>query len=132
MLEYAQALYETHKLISYPRTESRHISEDKVPELPGILGEAGSPAGSHGVGTAARRAPVGQGVRGPHQADRPPCHPAHREKAVTGSYPGAAQDLRLGGVPLRGGLPARPGGGGDGGDARYRRLPPSPPRVRWC
>ncbi len=37
VLEQAQALYETHKLISYPRTESRHISEDKVPELPGIL-----------------------------------------------------------------------------------------------
>ena len=37
VLEYAQALYETHKLITYPRTESRHISEDMVPELPGIL-----------------------------------------------------------------------------------------------
>lgn len=36
-LEYAQALYETHKLISYPRTESRHLSEDMVPQLPGIL-----------------------------------------------------------------------------------------------
>jgi DNA topoisomerase-3 len=37
VLEYAQALYETHKLISYPRTESRHISEDMVPQLSGIL-----------------------------------------------------------------------------------------------
>jgi DNA topoisomerase-3 len=37
VLEYAQALYETHKLITYPRTESRHISEDMVPTLPGIL-----------------------------------------------------------------------------------------------
>ena len=37
VLEYAQALYETHKLVTYPRTESRHISEDMVPELPGIL-----------------------------------------------------------------------------------------------
>ncbi|WP_296695511.1 type IA DNA topoisomerase [Thiocapsa sp. UBA6158] len=37
VLEQAQALYETHKLISYPRTESRHISEDMLPELPGIL-----------------------------------------------------------------------------------------------
>ena len=35
-LERAQALYETHKLITYPRTESRHISEDMVPKLPGI------------------------------------------------------------------------------------------------
>ena len=37
VLEHAQSLYETHKLISYPRTESRHISEDMLPELPGIL-----------------------------------------------------------------------------------------------
>ena len=37
VLEYAQALYETHKLISYPRTESRHIGEDMVDQLPGIL-----------------------------------------------------------------------------------------------
>ena len=37
VLELAQALYETHKLISYPRTESRHIAEDMVGELPRIL-----------------------------------------------------------------------------------------------
>ncbi len=37
VLEQAQALYETHKLISYPRTESRHIPEDLLPQLPGIL-----------------------------------------------------------------------------------------------
>ncbi len=37
VLELAQALYETHKLISYPRTESRHIGEDMLPQLPEIL-----------------------------------------------------------------------------------------------
>ena len=37
VLELAQTLYETHKLISYPRTESRHIGEDLVDQLPGIL-----------------------------------------------------------------------------------------------
>ena len=37
VLEQAQALYETYKLISYPRTESRHIAEDMLPMLPGIL-----------------------------------------------------------------------------------------------
>jgi DNA topoisomerase-3 len=36
-LELAQQLYEQYKLISYPRTESRHISEDMLPQLPGIL-----------------------------------------------------------------------------------------------
>ncbi len=37
VLEYVQALYETHKLVTYPRTESRHISEDMLGQLPGIL-----------------------------------------------------------------------------------------------
>ncbi len=36
-LEYAQSLYETDKLITYPRTESRHISPDMVPKLPAVL-----------------------------------------------------------------------------------------------
>jgi DNA topoisomerase-3 len=43
VLELAQALYETHKLISYPRTESRHIGEDLLPELPGILAQVDHP-----------------------------------------------------------------------------------------
>ena len=43
VLELAQALYETHKLISYPRTESRHIGEDMLPELPGILEKVDHP-----------------------------------------------------------------------------------------
>jgi DNA topoisomerase-3 len=36
-LAIAQALYENHKLLSYPRTESRHLSRDMLPTLPGIL-----------------------------------------------------------------------------------------------
>lgn len=36
-LEYAQSLYETHKLITYPRTESRHLSEKMRKDLPYIL-----------------------------------------------------------------------------------------------
>ena len=37
VLEHAQALYETHKLITYPRTESRHLAKDMVAQLPSIL-----------------------------------------------------------------------------------------------
>ena len=33
-LELAQALYERHKLISYPRTDSRHLSQDVARTLP--------------------------------------------------------------------------------------------------
>lgn len=43
VLELAQTLYETHKLITYPRTESRHIPEEMVPTLPGVLGKLDHP-----------------------------------------------------------------------------------------
>ena len=33
-LELAQALYERHKVLTYPRTDSRHLSNDLVTELP--------------------------------------------------------------------------------------------------
>jgi DNA topoisomerase III len=36
-LDIAQSLYEEHKILSYPRTESRYLSTDMLPELPKIL-----------------------------------------------------------------------------------------------
>ncbi|MFB3826265.1 MAG: DNA topoisomerase 3 [Bryobacteraceae bacterium] len=36
-LEIAQALYERHKLLSYPRTDSRHLSQDVARTLPRIV-----------------------------------------------------------------------------------------------
>jgi DNA topoisomerase-3 len=36
-LDLAQALYERHKLLSYPRTDSRHLSKDVAATLPGIV-----------------------------------------------------------------------------------------------
>ncbi len=36
-LDVAQALYEKHKLISYPRTDSRHLSADVARTLPGVV-----------------------------------------------------------------------------------------------
>src|SRR5262249_6113242 len=36
-LQLAQALYEEHKLITYPRTDSRHLSGDLRPQLPGLF-----------------------------------------------------------------------------------------------
>jgi len=36
-LELAQALYERHKLLTYPRTDSRHLSSDVVAELPAVF-----------------------------------------------------------------------------------------------
>ena len=36
-LEAAQALYEKHKLLSYPRTDSRHLSQDVARTLPAVV-----------------------------------------------------------------------------------------------
>ena len=36
-LSIAQALYEQHKLLTYPRTDSRHLSSDLIPQLPKIF-----------------------------------------------------------------------------------------------
>lgn len=37
-LEVAQALYERHKVLTYPRTDARHLSSDMVAELPKLFG----------------------------------------------------------------------------------------------
>ena len=34
----AQSLYEKHKMITYPRTDSRYLSDDMLPKLNGIMG----------------------------------------------------------------------------------------------
>src|SRR5947199_712604 len=53
-LDTAQALYERHKLISYPRTDSRHLSQDVAQTLAGIVEVIESPFREHlvpGTGT---------------------------------------------------------------------------------
>ena len=41
-LELAQALYERHKVLTYPRTDSRHLSADVVGELPRLFASLGA------------------------------------------------------------------------------------------
>ena len=41
-LELAQALYERHKILTYPRTDSRYLSTDLVGELPALFGALGA------------------------------------------------------------------------------------------
>ena len=41
-LDVAQALYETHKLLSYPRTDSRHLSHAVAKTLPAVVKAIGS------------------------------------------------------------------------------------------
>ncbi len=46
-LDIAQALYERHKLISYPRTDSRHLSRDVAETLPRIVKTVSGPYREH-------------------------------------------------------------------------------------
>src|SRR5258708_4128472 len=46
-LDVAQALYERHKLISYPRTDSRHLSQDVAATLPRIVKAIAGPYREH-------------------------------------------------------------------------------------
>ncbi len=46
-LDTAQALYERHKLISYPRTDSRHLSQDVAETLPRIVQTVSGPYREH-------------------------------------------------------------------------------------
>ncbi len=45
-LEVAQALYEKHKLISYPRTDSRHLSSELASTLPEVVRAISAPYGA--------------------------------------------------------------------------------------
>jgi len=54
-LDLAQALYESHKLISYPRTDSRHLSQEVAGTLPRIVKNIEGPYLEHlapGTGSA--------------------------------------------------------------------------------
>ncbi len=46
-LDTAQALYERHKLISYPRTDSRHLSQDVAQTLPRVAKAIAEPYREH-------------------------------------------------------------------------------------
>ena len=46
-LDLAQALYERHKLLSYPRTDSRHLSQDVAATLPRIVQAIAAPYRAH-------------------------------------------------------------------------------------
>src|SRR6266571_3184352 len=46
-LDVAQALYERHKLISYPRTDSRHLPQDVAATLPWIIKAIAAPYQAH-------------------------------------------------------------------------------------
>ena len=116
-LKAAQALYEA-KLISYPRTDSRHLSNDLKAKVPGIL--AGLPGDQAGRGGQARPrpAPVLASDRGRRQGRRPPRDHPDRQDAREPRARDAQGLRRGGGPPDRGVLPELR----QGGDHRRRRV----------
>lgn len=87
-LEIAQALYERHKLITYPRTDARYLTPDQIPELPQIAeGLQSMPPYAEHVGGVLDRWERGKrpGRRvvnaeevGDHHAILPTGRPAHK------------------------------------------------------
>jgi DNA topoisomerase-3 len=58
-LEAAQALYERHKAITYPRTDARHLTSDMAAELPALLQALARPYGALAAQALARGVPSG-------------------------------------------------------------------------
>ena len=58
-LDIAQTLYERHKLISYPRTDSRHLSQDVASTLPAIVRTIAGPYREH-LATGTGEKPLGR------------------------------------------------------------------------
>ena len=58
-LDTAQALYERHKLLSYPRTDSRHLSQDVARTLPRIVSVIQAPYVEH-LAPATGERPLGR------------------------------------------------------------------------
>ena len=106
----AQRLYEEHKALTYPRTNSRYITGDMVPEIKPIAGLVG-PARRSIREAAAVRAGPGRAAARPRrqrrQGHRPPRDHPHQRRAPSGRQD-APNDRRL--ADLRPGRPALPGG----------------------
>ena len=73
----AQSLYETRKLLTYPRTDSRHLSRDVAATLPAVVAAVAKPL-RRAPRPRDRRAAARPAVRGRLPGDRPPRDPPHR------------------------------------------------------
>ena len=93
-LDIAQALYERHKLISYPRTDSRHLSQDVAQTLPRIVEAIAAPYREHlAPGTGER--PLGRRfVDDAKVTDHHAIIPTATSPEQASLSAGGAQDLR--------------------------------------
>ena len=110
-LSAAQRLYEEHKALTYPRTNSRYLTSDMISDIKPIARLVGDPARVR-RGVALRPGPrrAAAGPRGQRrEGHRPPRdHPdARRAPSGRQDVRRRPQDLRHGGAPLPGRLPPR-------------------------
>ena len=77
-LSIMQRLYETHKLLTYPRTDSRYISDDVVPTPGAAAWDHDRPLCGLCPCHPARKADPHEGDRQQSKGDRPPCYHPHR------------------------------------------------------
>jgi DNA topoisomerase-3 len=121
-LELAQSLYESKKVLSYPRTDSRHLSHSVAATLPKIVARSPSRTAS-----CSRRAPASAArpaLRRRRQARRPPrADPDGREPGERAALARRGEAVRPGLPPLAGGLARGPRvrvdlGGDRGGEPR--------------
>ncbi len=128
----AQTLYEQKKLISYPRTDSRHLSTDVATTLPEIVRAIQGPYHDRlAPGTGER--PLGEALRGRRQGHRPPRHHPHAHLSRRRQpRRGREQNLRphLPAPPL--GLARRSRLVGDDRDHRHQRSPAVRDRGTHC
>lgn len=91
-LQVAQRLYETHKVVTYPRTDSRWLTTDMAAGLPALLGKVGRVAryAPHAQRIAAKELPLGQVVNDAKVTD-------HHAIIPTGASPQglAGEDAQL-------------------------------------
>ena len=79
-LDIAQSLYESHKLISYPRTDSRHLSQDVASTLPRIVQTIAAPYREH-IAPGTGEKPLEPEICGRCESQRSPRNYSDRNRA---------------------------------------------------
>ncbi len=99
-LDLAQALYERHKLLTYPRTDSRHLTADVAKELPKLFAA---------LGAAARLRALRRAAGGARRRDRTGASSTTPRSPITTRSSRRASRCDCDGLDRRRAAPVRPG-----------------------
>ena len=131
----AQRLYEEHKALTYPRTNSRFLTGDMIPEIKPTAELRGPQPGVYaGRDVRGRRStslPLGRVVNDAKVTDHHAIIPTRSEHDLVEDGRRRAEGLRPGRAALPRGLPSRGGvrEHARGDDGRRARLPHARPRL---